>query len=137
MRDELEHLFDPDFIEQKGVVLLATEKQNFDPYLTWFDDLSELELFLNHIHILDFFQNDAESEEHPFYDESSGDFKFAWETVQTLVPVWAEKLTIKFPDYQFKIIGTKYDNPIIRFCRLRSPEPPEYQKHDDKVVIIT
>ena len=131
MKEQLSYLYKPEFIEINGLVILSSEINNYENNKNKFDNPTDLELFLNHVHILDHFDNNAELAEEPFYNENASDFIFSWEVAKELVDIWSKQLKDKFPNFQFEITATKYDNPIIRFCRLRKPAKNNFIKSFD------
>lgn len=57
------------------------------------------------------------------YDASHPDFITACELGKTMARMWAIKLKADFPNEHFRIYYTQYDNPIVRFHKVRSNEP--------------
>ena len=84
---------------------------------------------MNHTHILDEFANAAETfidvEEgvkDVVYNESHPDFIAACELGRGVAKSWALKLKIDFPQDRFRVYYTQYDNPIVRFHKVRDGE---------------
>jgi hypothetical protein len=128
---ELLQVFWPDFIEEKGCVFAAFHggagSAGSDTPKT------ETECFINHTHIMDEFLNKATfqhreniskelDEIEEIYDESHPDFIAACELGKTMARMWALKLKADFPNEQFRVYYTQYDNPIIRFHKVRPNE---------------
>jgi len=97
-------------------------------------DKTETECFINHTHIFDQFRNRATSEKREFvseeldfventYDTSHPDFIAACEIGREIARMWALKLRAEFPLHRFRVYYTQYDNPIVRFHRVRMDEP--------------
>jgi hypothetical protein len=97
------------------------------------DTATGWEAFVNHTHIFDEFENDAtktlvlhDSEhldvEESQYDETHPEFIAACEFGRTLAKLWALKLKQDFPSEQFRVYYTEYDNPIVRFHKVRVGE---------------
>ena len=92
----------PEFIQINGMVFIKheySESQNIP------EEPIEAECFINHIHILDLFSHNADLPDEPFWNCNHPDFQKA--------------LKQDFPNDQFKIYLTKFDNPIIRFHKIR------------------
>jgi len=98
------------------------------------DGKTETECFVNHTHIFDEFRNRATSEHRDHaakdfdvvensYDDKHPDFSAACEIGTTIASMWALKLKVDFPHDRFRIYHTQYDNPIVRFHKVRSNEP--------------
>lgn len=106
----------PEFIQINGMVFLKneySESQNIP------EEPIEAECFINHIHILDLFSHNASLPDEPFWDYNHPDFQKAWDVGNTLIELWQTKLKRDFPNERFKIYLTKFDNPIIRFHKMR------------------
>jgi hypothetical protein len=58
-----------------------------------------------------------------FYDQTHPDFIAACELGRTAARLWAIKLHLDFPDDRFRVYYTEYDNPIVRFHKVRHSEP--------------
>ena len=63
------------------------------------------------------------------YDESHLDFPAACEVGKTMARMWATKLKADFPGERFRVYYTQYDNPIVRFHKVR---PNEHVWQSDK-----
>ena len=107
-------------IEIDGFVIFKKEKENYKNALLSLKEPYELSMFLNHIHILDETNNSAELDKEPWYDFQHPDFNHAWEIAKDLVNSYQESLKSKYPNYQFELLATKYDNPIFRFSRVHN-----------------
>ena len=90
------------------------------------DSATGWESFVNHTHVFDEFANSASRlvSEEVLYDERHPDFPFACELGQRIAMLWALKLKADFPHWRFRVYYTQYDNPIIRFHRVREDEKP-------------
>ena len=127
---ELLQVFWPVFIEESGCVFAAFHGDGGPaPSGT----KTDWECFANHTHVMDEFLNNATfqhrenvSEEldeiEEIYDESHPDFLTACELGKTMAQMWAIKLNVDFPNEQFRVYYTQYDNPIVRFHKVRSDE---------------
>jgi hypothetical protein len=124
-------VFWPDFINENGCVFAAFHGGAGPAWNC--DSKTETECFINHTHVMDEFRNEATfqdresiSEEldaiEEIYDESHPDFIIACELGRTMAQMWATKLKADFPDEHFRIYYTQYDNPIVRFHKVRSNE---------------
>ena len=90
------------------------------------DTATGWESFVNHTHVFDEFANDATmlGSEEVTYDEHHPDFLSACELGQRIAKLWALKLKMDFPNARFRVYYTQYDNPIVRFHRVRDGEEP-------------
>jgi hypothetical protein len=113
----------PDFIEEHGCVLLAWHSGSAPPPAN--DNATGWESFVNHTHIFDEFANDASAfvSEEVVYNERHADFVAACELGQRIAKLWAMKLKLDFPHARFRVYYTQYDNPIVRFHKVRDGEP--------------
>lgn len=120
----------PEFIEENGCIFASFHGGS--PSLAG-DDKTGTECFINHTHIMDEFLNEAvfrtrkrlskELEEvEKIYDESHPDFIIACELGKTMARMWAIKLKSDFPNERFRVYYTQYDNPIVRFHKVRPNE---------------
>jgi hypothetical protein len=124
----------PDFVVEQGMVLLARHAgSNPCPSGT----LSDWESSINHTHVFDEFGSDAEAvhqtavshapdldEIAVTYDEEHPDFLAACRLGRTAARLWAIKLKEDFPYERFRVYYTQYDNPIVRFHKVREHEAP-------------
>ena len=121
----------PDFIEEHGCVFLGWHAGSNPPPAN--DTATGWESFVNHTHIFDEFANGAETVtnveegqelivEGVTYDEHHPDFMAACELGQQIAKLWALKLKLDFPSACFRVYYTQYDNPIVRFHRVRDDE---------------
>ncbi|EMY67787.1 hypothetical protein [Leptospira vanthielii] len=108
--------FWPELLEENGLIVLKSEYSRIKEIP---DEPIEAECLINHIHILDLFSHSAGLKDEPFWDSNHPDFKDAWNLAKLISEMWKHKLSIDFPDYIFRIYVTKYDNPIIRFHKVR------------------
>lgn len=122
----------PDFVEQHGCVFLGNEPGFSPPPAN--GRATDWECFINHTHIFDEFRNKAtrtvvldEHEEANFieeiYDETHPDFIAACELGRMAARLWTLKLKQDFPADRFRVYYTEYDNPIVRFHKVRANEP--------------
>jgi hypothetical protein len=113
---KISNLYWPNFVEQGGAIFLESALENSYGIP---EDPMEAECFVNSIHLLDIFKNDASLDNEPYWNFKHPDFISAFELCLKLAEMWASKLSNDFPNSQFVIICTKYDNPMIRFHKLR------------------
>jgi hypothetical protein len=129
---ELLQVLWPDFVEVNGCIFVAFQWTG--GYSGMGDPKTETESFINHTHIFDEFLNKATLEyrepvsdeldlTEEIYDESHPDFLAACEVGRTIARLWAMKLKADFPTEQFRVYYTQYDNPIVRFHKVRPDEP--------------
>lgn len=125
-------LFWPDFVEVNGCIFAAFQVRG-GPIQELKDGKTETECFINHTHLLDEFRNRATSEHkdtvsHDFeviedsYDVNHPDFVVACELGKQIALMWATKLKSDFPGHRFRVYYTQYDNPIVRFHKVRENE---------------
>jgi hypothetical protein len=112
----------PDFVEEHGCVFLGRHSGSNPPPAS--DTATGWESFINHTHILDEFDNSAEKivGEDVIYREDHPDFISACELGRRMALLWALKLKSDFPSERFRVYYTQYDNPIVRFHRVRDGE---------------
>ena len=121
----------PDFIQESGCVFAGFHGDSTAPPNN--GSRTEWECFVNHTHVLDEFANDATFEHREsvsenldaieeIYDESHPDFLAACEVGRMIARMWAIKLKFDFPDQHFRVYYTQYDNPIVRFHKVRAGE---------------
>ncbi len=112
----------PEFVEERGCVFLGWHSGSNPPPES--DTASGWESFVNHTHILDEFANDSEKfvGDEVVYREDDPDFVLACELGRLIAWLWALKLKIDFPDQRFRVYYTQYDNPIVRFHKVRDGE---------------
>jgi hypothetical protein len=113
----------PDFTEEHGCVLLGWHSGSNPPPPN--DTATGWESFVNHTHVFDEFTNDAVEHvsEEAIYNEHHPDFLAASELGQRVAKLWALKLKLDFPSARFRVYYTQYDNPVVRFHRVRDDEP--------------
>jgi hypothetical protein len=122
----------PDFMREHGCVFLGWHSGSNPPPPS--DTLTGWESFVNHTHVFDEFANDAanvvtreQGEEFAFeevaYNDQHPDFIAGCELGQRIAKLWALKLKLDFPSERFRVYYTQYDNPIIRFHKVRDNEP--------------
>jgi len=125
--------FWPDFIEVNGCVFVASELPDASSGSDGSEEHeiepsgqtdSEAEWFVNHIHVLDRFKHNASvvDEEDRFWNQDHPDFRRACALGKQIARMWAYKLLVEFPSYDFLVCYTQNDNPIVRFQRVRSNE---------------
>jgi hypothetical protein len=122
----------PDFVEEHGCVFLGWHAGSSPPPSS--DTPTGWESFVNHKHLFDEFANDATivvsaeegkglTSKEVAYNEHHPDFVAACELGQRIAKLWALKLRLDFPAERFRVYYTQYDNPIVRFHRVRESEP--------------
>jgi hypothetical protein len=122
----------PDFARQHGCIFLARYSGSNPPPVN--DTATGWESFVNHTHIFDEFRSDAAKSvvkaiseelnlEEVIYDETHPDFIAACELGRAAARLWALKLKHDFPQERFRVYYTEYDNPIVRFHKVRDDEP--------------
>jgi len=130
---QLLKLFWPDFVEINGCVFVGFQCRG-GPIQELNDGKTETESFINHTHVLDEFRNRATSECREIvsedlnlveetYDVNHPDFADACELGKQIARMWALKLRADFPRERFRVYYTQYDNPIVRFHKVRENEP--------------
>jgi hypothetical protein len=121
----------PEFVREHGCVFLARNSGSNPPPAS--DTATGWESFVNHTHIFDEFHNDATKRviedigeelnlEEVSYDDTHPDFIAACELGRAAARLWALKLKRDFPSERFRVYYTEYDNPIVRFHKVRSEE---------------
>jgi hypothetical protein len=125
----------PDFVEEHGCVFLGWHSGSNPPPDN--DTATGWESFVNHTHIFDEFANDATTlvSEDVVYNEHHPDFLSACELGQQIAKQWALKLKLDFPSARFRVYYTQYDNPIVRFHRVRDDEA--YWLSDEALLTAT
>jgi hypothetical protein len=130
----LSQIFWPEFKEIEGCIF-AVLRRGGRPITVPSEDKTGTECLINHTHILDVFRNNAEIPKKrghvsenlddigEFYNEKHPDFFAACEIGRTIAQMWALKLKFDFPDDRFRVYFTQYDNPIVRFHKVRPNEP--------------
>ena len=113
----------PRFEVRDGAVLAADFVGEGATSVGAFSSLTEAEILLNHVHILDCFENTAESDSEPFYDTNHPEFKRACTLGGLVAQCWAAKLHFDYPERTFRVFYTQQDDPIVRFHQLRKGEP--------------
>ena len=113
----------PDFVVEHGCVFLGGHSGTNPPPAD--DTATGWESFVNHTHIFDEFKNDASAfdSEEVVFNELHLDFISACELGQRIAKLWALKLKLDFPNERFRVYYTQYDNPIVRFHKVRDDEP--------------
>jgi hypothetical protein len=99
------------------------------------DTATGWESFVNHTHIFDEFrnkttkrvvvngtENDILMRAEETYDDAHPDFIAAAELGRAAARFWALKLQHDFPSERFRVYYTEYDNPIVRFHKVRTGE---------------
>lgn len=125
----------PDFVEVNGCIFVGFQCGNGAVAVKELSrGKTETECFINHTHVLDEFRNKAsfETREHfseqldvveETYDNAHPDFIAACELGIKIAEMWALKLKLDFPENRFRVYYTQYDNPIVRFHKVRTDEP--------------
>jgi hypothetical protein len=128
---DLLDIFWPEFIEEHDYVFAAFHRGPGSPRSE--RAKTELECFINHTHVMDEFLNEATLEHRQevseeldeierIYDVSHPDFIAACELGRRMAQMWAIKLKFDFPHERFRVYYTQYDNPIVRFHKVRPDE---------------
>ncbi len=131
--EDLDLLYNPKFVETVGLIVPEWELDNLKTNSNSLANREpeDNELFLSVTAILDWFENNAELEDEPWYDSEASDFSKAWEIAKELVELWGGKLLHQFPTYSFYVTANRLDQPKVRFYRIRSHEvPPELSNKD-------
>ena len=112
----------PEFVIEHGCVFLGWHSGSNPPPAN--DTATGWESFINHTHILDEFENAAEKfvGEEVVYAEDHPDFVAACDLGRRIAFLWALKLKTDFPSERFRVYYTQYDNPIVRFHKVRDGE---------------
>jgi hypothetical protein len=136
--DDFNLLYNPKFIEFDELIIPEWELNNFksNSSLLTTREAEDNELFLSVTSILDYFENNAELEEDPWYDSESSDFLKAWEIAKELVNLWGNKLLSQFPSYSFHVSANRLDQPKIRFYKIRNQEIPVQLSSNDHLSIL-
>ncbi|MFL6300558.1 MAG: hypothetical protein ACJ71N_08135 [Terriglobales bacterium] len=125
-------VFWPNFVELDDCVYLDFQCSGGVNELS--DGKTETESFINHTHIFDEFKNRATNTQREHvsedmdvieetYDVAHADFVAACEIGREMAFMWAIKLKSDFPNERFRVYYTQYDNPIVRFHKVRAGEP--------------
>ena len=108
--------FEMEFVEYNGGIFLKGQFhqniQQIDNFINNNDlknKIEEAECFINHIYILDLFENESVLDKEPFYDTSHHNFSIAISIGKKLVDKFAESLKSKFSNYGFLIYMTCLD----------------------------
>jgi hypothetical protein len=121
----------PDFVQVNDCIFALFQwKGN---YSGDFKDKTQTEAFINLTHIVDEFRNKATfafrepmSKDldvvEEIYDPTHPDFIGACKLGRTIARMWAIKLKADFPKDRFRVYYTQYDNPIVRFHKVRPNE---------------
>jgi hypothetical protein len=125
----------PDFVEEHGCVFLGWHSGSNPPPAN--DTATGWESFVNHTHILDEFENAAETTvgEEVVYNKVHPDFISACDLGRRIAKLWTLKLKIDFPFHRFRVYYTQHDNPIVRFHKVRDDEA--YWLSDDALQAAT
>lgn len=110
-------------LKDGGVVLEGTNT----PQLGDFATLTEAEAFYSHTHMTDVFVHRMRYE----YDESLEGERpdptdpkhvLSWEVARQIGTMWLQKLSLDFPHDRFRVYVTRYDEPLVRFHKVREHE---------------
>lgn len=114
-------LFEPELIKVDDCVFIKSFCKKNIPKDS---DLIGKECFINHVHIFDLFNHQAKlnGENDIWYDTNHPDFKLAWQLACAIGFHWNFLLKKQFPQHNFRVYCTKYDNPIVRFHVVRKNE---------------
>ncbi|WP_018983974.1 hypothetical protein [Salinimonas chungwhensis] len=131
--EDLDLLYNTKFVDTDGLIVPEWELDNLKANANFLANREpeDNELFLSVTAVLDWFENNAELEEEPWYDSEASDFLKAWEIAKELVELWGNKLQYQFPTYSFYVAANRLDQPKVRFYRIRSHEvTPELSNKD-------
>lgn len=120
----------PTFEVREDSVFLRDALNGNSSSVESFNSLTEAEIFLNHVHVLDLFKHGAGLEEEPFWDQHHPDFHAACSLGKNALQTWTSKLKTEAPNRSFVLVYTQNDNPIVRFHQKRDGEP-DYLDPDD------
>jgi len=120
---DVTQLLYPRFEIRDGAILAIDLIGEDSPSIATFPSLTAAEILLNHVHILDCFENAAVSDSEPFYNVHHPDFTRACALGTLVARCWATKLQVDYPKRTFRVFYTQQDNPIVRFHQLRLGEP--------------
>lgn len=112
----------PDFVVEGDCVFLRQERPSAKTHIDGLGDLLDQECFINHVHVLDRCEHDANLGTEPFWDINSEDFREAVELAAITAEIWASKLASEFPKESFAVFATRDDNPIVRFHKVRTDD---------------
>lgn len=136
--EDLNILYNPKFIDINGLVIPEWELNNLNTNSNSLAsrEPEDNELFLSVTAVLDYFDNNAELEEEPWYNSESSDFLKAWEIAKELVELWGNKLLSQFPTYSFYVVANRFDQPKVRFYKVRSNEMPSQLSSQDNLSMV-
>jgi len=119
---EVSRVLWPEFVEEHGCVFLGWHTGSNPPPAD--DTATGWESFINHTHVLDEFAHGASTfaADEVLYNENHPDFRAACELGQRIAALWVLKLKLDFPNERFRVYYTQYDNPIVRFHKVRHEE---------------
>jgi hypothetical protein len=120
-----------EFVREHECVFLACHSGSNPPPPE--DTATGWESFINHTHIFDEFKNKATTRqvvhegdllnvEEWSYDETDPDFIAACELGRAAAKLWALKLKQDFPSDRFRVYYTEFDDPTVRFHKVRADE---------------
>ena len=121
----------PEFVEEGGAVFLRSGRLAATCPLSEFPDLLDAECFVNHVHVLDEFEHQADLNEEPFWNADHEDFKKAIALAGVAAETWAARLARDFPERSFAVFATRDDNPIVRFHSIRTDAA--FYLHPDEI----
>ncbi len=127
--------FWPDFKEIDDMVFLSSvQVTNPSSWLGDQWDHVAIEEHVNHTHMIDLFSHHAGRTPTPendlYYDFEHPDFDLLCLVGKRIARLWYLKLKQDFPQYRFRVYYTQYDNPIVRFHRVREGEPNYMDEKD-------
>ena len=112
----------PEFTWIDDCLLLRSQATRNRRRLKVTHDRTDLECWVNHVHILDYFEHSAGLDDEPWYDRNSPDFASACDIGKSVARLWLEKLRSEFPDTPVRVLYSANDNPNIRFHVYRDSE---------------
>ena len=97
--------------------------------------LIEAEWSQTHTHIFDHFRHTIPKIHDAAWDiyrpdPTHPEFEEAWRLAKTIGQMWLAKLQVDFPRDRFCVYVTKFDDPIVRFHKLRVGEEPYLSDED-------
>jgi len=125
-----------------GVFLEGTHTGQLGDFAT----LTEAEAFYNYTHMTDAFvhrmryvHDESLDGERP--DPDDPEHVLSWEVVRQIGMMWLQKLRLDFPHDRFRVYVTRYDEPIVRFHKVREHEPfwlddPPVDKADPDYIVF-
>ena len=131
---KLARLMWPPIVRVGEVYLLADAVPPGGVNASDFPDLTAVEAFYNHVHVLDHVEHGAalngDDPSRGFWDHAHADFAAACELGVHMAQAWRTKLSTDFPRERFRVYFTADDNPVVRFHLVRAGEPAWLDERD-------